>query len=159
MDTHANQQCVRGLSVLDHNEAGQVRKGKPTSEAGMPATMSMTLKKPCKFSPGSMHDCKHHSQHQFSEWIGRHDKCIHRKSKKVMKSNTAPSFKPQTPLTTSIPVGHSPTTSNAAIAIMVMKTKFSTLITKSSSQPLIIPIITSAKDNIPTVSAVPLLVA
>jgi hypothetical protein len=29
------------------------RKGKPTFEAGVPATTSKTPKEPCKFSPGS----------------------------------------------------------------------------------------------------------
>jgi hypothetical protein len=76
-----------------------------------------------------------------------------------MKSNTAPSSEPQTPLATSIPVGHSTTTFNAVIAIAIMKTEFSTLIMKSSSQSPVTPNVTSIKDDIPTVLVVPLFVA
>jgi hypothetical protein len=136
-----------------------VCKEKPTFEAGMLATTSTTLKELYKFSPGPTCDCKHYLQHQFPEWIERHGKCIRRKSKEVIKSNTTPSSKPQTPLTTSILVGHSPTTFDAAIAVVVMETEFSTLIMKSSLQSPVTPTITSAKDDIPTVLIVPLPVA
>jgi hypothetical protein len=136
-----------------------VHKEKPTSKARIPATTLTTLKKPHKFSPGPIQNCKHHLQYQFPEWIERYDKCIHRKGKEVMKSNTTPSFEPQTPLTMFISVGHSPTTFDAVITTTVMKTEFSTLIMKSSSQPSITPTITSTKDDISTIPVVPLLIA
>jgi hypothetical protein len=75
-----------------------------------------------------------------------------------MKSNTAPSSEPQTPLATSIPVGHNPTTFDTAITAMVIETEFSTFIMKSSSQPLVTPTITSTKDDISTILIVPLLI-
>jgi hypothetical protein len=95
----------------------------------MPATMSKTSKEPHKFSSDSTQGCKHHLQYQFSEWIGRHGKCIHKTGKEVMKSNKEPFFKPQAPLTTSTLIGHSPTTSDATIVTSIMKTEFSTSIT------------------------------
>jgi hypothetical protein len=56
-------------------------------------------------------------------------------------------------------VGHSSTTFDATIAVVIMKTEFSIFIVKLSLQPLVTPTITSAKDNISTVLIVPLLVA
>jgi hypothetical protein len=73
-----------------------------------------------------------------------------------MKSNTTPSSEPQTPLTTSILVDHSPITFDAVIAVVVIETEFSTLITKSSSQPPVTPTVTSAKDDISAILVVPL---
>jgi hypothetical protein len=48
-DTHANQQHVRDLSVLDHNEASQACKKKPIFEAEVSATTLKTSKQSCKF--------------------------------------------------------------------------------------------------------------
>jgi hypothetical protein len=106
-----------------------------------------------------LHKTANHPQHQFPEWIERHSKCIHRKDKEVIKSNTAHSSKPQTPLTMSTLVGYSPTTFDAIIATMIIETKFSTPIMKSSSQSLVTLTVTSTKDNISTVLIVSLLVA
>jgi hypothetical protein len=76
-----------------------------------------------------------------------------------MKSNIAPSSEPQTPLTTSTPVDHNPTTFDAVIAVVIIKTEFSTLITKSLLQSPITLTVTSTKDDIPTVPVVSLLIA